>query len=280
MIDVGLFDGCFPLQESATLGGDNIGVAPKYIKWQRDQVLPVTFFTDTNLTRVREFGNRFKKVALLVEPPSISDTHYFEAYRLQDEFDFILCFDRDFLNFVNNPDKWFYYTFGGSWIKDEDWGLFEKTKNVSLFVSEKRKALGHTFRMQVARMSDLYDIDVYGRGYNPVQTKIIGLRNYRYSIVIESIRTEGYFSEKIIDCISQGTVPIYWGTSDIGDIFDPGGIIQFDNLDDLASILVNQTSDEDYQNRLFSIENNIALAKSYKCAEDRIFAKNPQIFGL
>lgn len=279
MVKVGLFDGSFPVRnKSMSTGYENRDVAPRFIEWERDKVLPVTVYTDMHLETALEHSDRFTKVALLVEPPSISDTHYYKAYKLEDNFNYILTHNQEFIQKCNK-DKWLYYPLGGSWIDVNEWDIYNKTKLLSMFISEKRRAVGHTFRLEVYRRRDLFDIDVFGRGYNPVESKIEGLQDYCYSIVIESIRIQGYFSEKIIDCFSQGTIPIYWGDPDIGLHFNMDGIIRFNNIDDLTNVIVNSVSRDAYESKLDAVRENLEIARQYVCSEDWIYRRYPNIWG-
>jgi hypothetical protein len=258
------------------MAGENLSRTPKNITWVRNEVKPVTFYTDTNLDDATLIPDRAKKIAWLIEPPSISDAHYYKAFRLMDRFEHVLSFNKDF---IRNGNNWLYYPFGGSWIPPEQWGVPpNKTGMVSMFVSEKRRALGHILRSKVKRSADLYGIDIYGRSVNPVASKVAGLREYMYSIVIESVKCEGYFSEKIIDCISQGTIPIYWGAPDIGEYFDINGIVPFNNMDELVDILVNVVSEDDYTGRMSPLVNNVDRCTEFMCAEDWIYKNYPFLF--
>jgi len=278
MIKAGLFDGSFPkINKSMSTGYENREVSPQFIEWERDKVLPVTFYTDRYLDVALEHSDRFTKVALLLEPPSTVDTYYYKAFNMEDHFNYILTFNQDFIK-NGTPDKWLYYPLGGSWIDINEWDIYNKTKLVSMFISEKRRAVGHTLRLEVYRMRELFGIDVYGHGYNPVVSKIEGLQDYCYSVVIESIRTRGYFSEKIIDCISQGTIPVYWGDPDIGLHFNMDGIITFNNTDDLTNIMVNTMTYDDYKSRLDAARENLEIARQYVCAEDWIYKQHTHIF--
>ena len=42
-------------------------------------------------------------------------------------------------------------------------------------------------------------------------------------MVIENIRRDYYFSEKLVTAIAAGCVPIYWGCPSIAHFFDPEG---------------------------------------------------------
>jgi hypothetical protein len=58
-------------------------------------------------------------------------------------------------------------------------------------------------------------MDLYGRGYNPVEYKLKCLKDYAFSLTIENTKKDYYFTEKLIDCFMTGTVPIYWGCPSI-----------------------------------------------------------------
>ncbi|MBS0606378.1 MAG: hypothetical protein KF898_01590 [Parachlamydiales bacterium] len=66
--------------------------------------------------------------------------------------------------------------------------------------------------------------DLYGKWWpdwfrnyrGPVATKYDVLKNYKFSFAYENIRDiPGYITEKIFDCFHAGTVPIYWGASNV-----------------------------------------------------------------
>ena len=40
------------------------------------------------------------------------------------------------------------------------------------------------------------------------------------------------FCEKITDCFATGTIPIFWGTKNIGNYFDKEGIIFLENIEE------------------------------------------------
>ena len=72
-------------------------------------------------------------------------------------------------------------------------------------------------------------VDSFGRGFVAVEHKAEALAQYAFSIAIENSQQDTYFTEKLIDCFSTGTVPIYWGTRKISEYFDMRGVIQFDS---------------------------------------------------
>jgi hypothetical protein len=46
----------------------------------------------------------------------------------------------------------------------------------------------------------------------------------RFHIVIENIRRDYYFSEKLVTALAAGCVPIYWGCPSIAHFFDSEGM--------------------------------------------------------
>ena len=81
-------------------------------------------------------------------------------------------------------------------------------------------------------------VQVLGRGYNPFEHKQDGLLPYRYSVVIENVQEVDYFTEKLLDCMLCGTLPIYWGAPNIEKYFDVAGMIICNSLIDLQQAVV------------------------------------------
>lgn len=84
-------------------------------------------------------------------------------------------------------------------------------------------------------------------------------RNSMFHVAVENSQHKNYFTDKIVDCFCTKTIPIYWGAPNIGEFYDPKGIIQFKDEVDLVKIL-NKLTPEDYYSRLEAIENNYQWA--------------------
>jgi hypothetical protein len=87
-------------------------------------------------------------------------------------------------------------------------------------------------------------IDVYGHGWDrlvhlplrwqrklepfkdrfggPCHDKIEVTQRYRFALAFENIGYPGYFTEKIIDAMAAGAVPVYFGAPDVADHIPPG----------------------------------------------------------
>lgn len=274
-IPVKLVDGSFVQAFSFGFGGENVLFRPRYIEWDRTPgPAPVKVFTDAKIPLAYEDPCP-RKVAILVESPAVRAKLYKEIPDFCEPFDVVLTFHKPLLK-LGDPFR--FYPLGGSWIPAQQWGMGHKTRLVSLLASPKTGQEGHRLRHAVAlRWGDT--IDVYGAEYGGyIESKIPTLAPYRYSVVIENTRSPSYFTEKLIDCLSLGTVPIYWGTPDVGEFFDPDGILSFETVGELERIL-EYIGYRDYTTRMVSIRRNLKLAWEYRCPEDWIWEHYPGLFG-
>lgn len=97
---------------------------------------------------------------------------------------------------------------------------------------------------------------------NPIEgegKKEVWNRNSMFHVAVENSQHQNYFTDKIVDCFATKTIPIYWGAPNIGDFYDPKGIIMFKDENELVEI-VNNLKPEDYYLRLEAIENNYKWA--------------------
>lgn len=273
MQTIRLYDGCFPNENSATLAGDCSGESPLNVEWCREDPCGslYTWYTDTNLHRALK-DSVPARIAWLIEPAALSLDHYKFAYQHRKLFKTIFTHNR-FFSELGPPFE--FYPLGGSWIDLEHWSVRDKYKLVSIIASEKKGSDGQSLRHLIARMYP--HIDRFGKAFTPIDSKLTGLSPFRYSVIVESWRGDYYFSEKLIDCLSQGTVPIYWGCPSIGDFFNPDGIMQFDDMKELKHHL-NRISIEDYESRLEAIRENFELAKMYRIAEDWLYKHHGRFF--
>jgi hypothetical protein len=69
------------------------------------------------------------------------------------------------------------------------------------------------------------------------QEKPLLLRNYKYCLCIENARFKGYVTEKIIEAIVAGVVPIYLGAPNIKEIIPPTCYINIADFPNFPSLL-------------------------------------------
>ena len=72
-----------------------------------------------------------------------------------------------------------------------------------------------------------------------------------------------------MNCFATGTVPIYHGSTGIGEFFDTRGIIQFENRKELFEILRHLTF-SDYNEMLPYVRENFKRVQAFQIIEDYI----------
>lgn len=264
-----LADGSFLGSPSAT-SFDRI---PKHFEWVRNTWhTPIVsegseFFTDICLTDALA-SKAPKKIAWLLEPPSINSRSYTFVQDHWEVFDHVLSYHEPFVE-----RGALMYPFGGTHVQEKDWGMHEKKyATPSAIFSMKKKTIGHRMRHAIAKGIG-YRIHLYGSGYNPITNKITGLKDYMFQIVVENEQSDWWFTEKLIDCFLTGTIPIYWGARKLGDFFDMRGVIPFSIINQLGVY-----SEELYEEMLPYAQANFELAQAYVCAEDWIYDAYPYLF--
>ncbi|MEB3316689.1 MAG: glycosyltransferase family 10 [Cyanobacteriota bacterium] len=110
-------------------------------------------------------------------------------------------------------------------------------------------------------------VDSAGRWMNntgyAVANKIKFLRHYKFNIAFENESAEGYTTEKILDPLLSGTIPIYWGNPGVADDFAPGSYINamdFPSDEELIAVIkdIDQNDDLFHQyQRAACFTNNI-----------------------
>lgn len=186
-----------------------------------------------------------------------------ENYKqLKESCEFIITHHSDLVE--KDPQFFKWAPAYGTYI--DNFNLREKTKLISMITSNKMYTANHIKRINFAKQN-LNKIDVFGRGFSPIDKKEYGLEKYCFSVAIENDSYNGYITEKILDCFATATIPIYEGASDIGKYFDKSGIIQFENFK------IEDLSFELYYSKFDSVKNNLELVKQYSILDDWIYNK-------
>lgn len=238
--------------------------------WVQFQAAPfasdVAIFTDRMLGAVRNSPHRVN-IAWLLESPELMRKQRREIVPLEGFFDRILTFDQSLLK---RSERYVFCPMGGSWIPADQWAIYPKSKSISIICSKQNYLTGHKMRFAVVRKYSQHIQGIFGKAFEPLENKIDGLRDYRFSLAIENCRNDYYFTEKLIDCFATGTVPIYWGCPDIGRFFDPDGILTFRCLRDLKKLLPNLSA-ELYEQLMPAVRRNHERAYSYRTIERFIY---------
>lgn len=198
---------------------------------------------------------------IMPEPYVIHRRNYWLAVLLQKRFFRIITHRPAMARWTSNA---LVMPFGGAWVDPARLQFGKKTKNMSLIASAKRSTIGHRLRHEIADwcISGALDVDLLGLAYLPIDTKEDGLLDYRYSVIIENSRENGYFTEKLIDCLLCDTVPIYWGAQDIGHYFEVRGMMVCETAEQVRQAIANAGPD-DYKRRRSFIQQNRKTALRY-----------------
>jgi hypothetical protein len=235
----------------------------KFIEWV-DSGAEETFYVDEYIGLAFDDGTSKKKYAWLLEskdikPQVIDDvkSNYLHYVRV---FDYIFTHNQELLQLHR---KFKFAPLYGTWITESQ--LYEKTKLVSMICSNKLMCNGHQYRLSWAQKLQ-GKVDFYGRGFDEIQSKEEGLKDYMFSVAIENASYESYFTEKIQDCFATGTIPIYYGSPDIGKFFNPDGIISLTEDFDISSLTPDL-----YYAKIDAVKENLEIVKNFLINEDYIY---------
>ena len=86
---------------------------------------------------------------------------------------------------------------------------------------------GHGWDKPVARTKGKYSNAIKRSYRGTVPDKFETLKDYKFAIVFENAIYNGWITEKIIDALYAGCVPIYWGAPDVTSFITEGAFIDF-----------------------------------------------------
>jgi len=239
---------------------------PTHFEWVRNTNSDKIILTDNHLTQVENLSGK-KIIGWLIESPAITPSAYKYIFNNYDKFDKVYTFKKTLLDMSN---KFELLPSGNCWILPDDRKVHSKTKLISIISSNKKQTYGQQLRHKIINTHN--NIDVYGNGYNPIDNKISGLKDYMFSVVIENHREDYFFTEKLIDCLVTGTIPIYYGCPSISKFFDDDAILSFTNQEEFNKIISN-LDEKFYNSKLKNIKNNFSESLKYVIADDILYKK-------
>lgn len=218
-----------------------------------------------------------RRICLLSESPANIVYQYIEAIRRN--FTIVFTHNKELLE---KGPPFTQLELGTTWLGNSaaEWTFDKKNKLVSFIGSiQHGDDHGYSLRKDVAnRCIEDNKTDCFGKGIHEIDSKITGLADYAFSIAMENVQSDYYFSEKLIDCFLAETIPIYWGCPSMGEFFDPKGMITFSSLEELNNILANLDMDMYYRMRPFVLKNKeIAIKRKWSSLADMYYRAAEEI---
>lgn len=239
------------------------------LRWNRQcsATEPWSLFAVTSLTHAREVVPAWRGSAtgaqaesylifMGTEPPQVQPeipAHLEEAAKdpASWPYDYMVTIGAPPASLSGRAEAW---PWGSSWVPLGEWGVRKgKSKLCSYIVSKKgidkdkggagHSAPGHKLRHAVTAMLESTPelagkCDLLGPAFNrPLSSKTQGLADYQFSIVIENSVHPAYMSEKIMDAVALGTVPVYWGSPLAVSTFGEG-VLAFSTAEELKGLLL------------------------------------------
>jgi len=124
---------------------------------------------------------------------------------------------------------------------------------------------GHGWDKPVAHTKGEYDNAIKKSYRGTVPDKFETLKDYKFAIVFENAVYNGWITEKIIDALYAGCVPIYWGAPDILDFITEGAFIDFRKFFSKNKSVPDKLSYEKLENYLRNMDE-----KTYQGHIDKI----------
>jgi hypothetical protein len=249
----------------------------KYLHWTPYEMQDIAIWIDCwdspCIEDIKRTDIKYK-IAVLVEPRVLASWHYQFVLDNEQHFDLIFSTYQDFGSDSKNPNKFKKFPGGArTLIRKEEWNIYPKTKNISSIMSNKKYMPGHVLRHDIRGRHDNLSKSFIDYVNPDFYSKFLGLKDYRFELIIENEDDE-FFSEKLLDSMLCGCIPIYWTNKDTSylDMFDKDGIVLFKDADDLFEKFLNGMFTEDFYNdRMYSIRHNFEEAKKYISLGDMLW---------
>lgn len=205
-------------------------------------------------------GYADKMIYCNAEPPVVNPRNCPIGYSfIKKFFPYILTWNDEWVDnktiFKRNIPYYFVNTFGN--VGFENRKLLtsvsgnKKSEHPDELYSEREKVISF-FEEKYAN-----DFDFYGTGWDSkqhsgykgrIEKKSEIYHQYKFAVCFENMKNiKGYVTEKILDCLVMGIVPIYAGAEDIEKYVPRECFIdywKFECIDDLATFLQNMSEEE------------------------------------
>jgi len=113
----------------------------------------------------------------------------------------------------------------------------EKSIDLSVICSNKSQTENHFLRLEFVKLLKNHfgkKLHWYGNGINTIEKKSEIIFKSKYHIVLENCSRTNTVTEKLYDSFLGLSFPIYYGATNIGDLFDKDSLIVID-INDISS---------------------------------------------
>jgi hypothetical protein len=133
-----------------------------------------------------------------------------------------------------------------------------KEKTISTVCSDKKqKNTTHNQRYAFTQKlkKEIPELDIFGRGVNPIDDKADAIDSYKYHVVIENISSKDHWSEKLADAFLGNALPFYYGCTNVQEYFPENSIICIDPYaeDEAIDIIKNAIQNNAYEKNIDKI---------------------------
>lgn len=200
------------------------------------------------------------KVLVILEPP---DIRQFDL----DGFDLVLTWQEEHLRKVPQARLFVPAT---PWLTAAEWPAFRgsaKRSCLGFLRGSKTRTEGHRLRHEIWAMRSRLQagmnigVDFCEGGVSRDDRNQQFLN--RFVLVIENSRHANYFTEKLLDAMLSGCIPVYWGCPNIGDFFDARGLVEVQGGAEEVAAACSQLAEACHEGRAEALERNFALATEY-----------------
>lgn len=214
--------------------------------------------------------------ALLIEPRPLQPDTYKMLETQYNRFRYIFTHDSQLLAIAPNAVGIYYW-------RDYELNDEEKTKDISMICGTKDMCSLHTERMKLAEEL-LGEVDILGDIWGqPRVSTHDAYAPYKFSVVIENHLDDYWFTEKVLNCFSNKTIPIYFGAREIDKVFKNKGIIKAHTLWSIPEIIGElkvMGLDYEYNCRMSAIQQNYNRVQTYKDFEDFMISQYGSLLDM
>lgn len=165
----------------------------------------------------------------------------------------VFCHDKilfgNYENIVETPALMFYHMSNSvinDFLKNDN---FQKPKLASMVVSYTPDYHFQNYSKRTELALKLleynFNVDIYGNNWSsnhknikgPLQNKLHGLLDYKFSICVENSNEKNYITEKFFDTILCNSTPIYCGAPNIDEVYNHHMIIDIENLSNCLDLI-------------------------------------------